>query len=175
MSSDAPKHVLRNKNFKSSVFNSIPIYLYYTFVISLSYLQIIYIILYVFQRNVIIKCRTSYNSKLLNRWKEHNLNLMVTLFPLCYAIQPFKPSRCIKASFYILKNRLNFPTTKGFSTKISMKLVCQYMVIFFNFKPHQIIFHPLEVKGWNYSYLFNFRPNMYISLCLNTHFILYHF
>ena len=37
------------------------------------------------------------------------------------------------ASFYIPENRLNFPTTKGFRTKISMKLVYQYVVILFNF------------------------------------------
>ena len=43
---------------------------------------------------------------------------------------PFKPPR---ASFYIPENRLNFSTTKGFRTKISMKLVHQYVVIFFNF------------------------------------------
>ena len=54
--------------------------------------------------------------------------------------QPFQPSRCIKASFYIPENRLNFHTIKGFRTNISMKLVYQYMAIFFNFKPHQIIF-----------------------------------
>ena len=35
----------------------------------------------------------------------------------------FKPSRCIKASFYIPENRLNFPTTKGFRMKIFMQLV----------------------------------------------------
>ena len=44
-----------------------------------------------------------------------------------------KPSRCIKASFYIPENILNFPTTKGFRTKISTKLAYQYMTIFFNF------------------------------------------
>ena len=27
-------------------------------------------------------------------------------------VQPFKPSRCIKASFYIPENRLNFPSTR---------------------------------------------------------------
>ena len=51
-----------------------------------------------------------------------------------------KPSRCIKASFYIPENRLNFPTTGGFKMKISMKLVYQYMAIFINFHPLQIIF-----------------------------------
>ena len=38
---------------------------------------------------------------------------------------PFKPPRCIKASFYIPENTLNFPTAEGFRTKISMKLVYQ--------------------------------------------------
>ena len=36
---------------------------------------------------------------------------------------PFRPSRCIKASFYSPENSLNCPTTKGFRTKISMELV----------------------------------------------------
>ena len=48
-------------------------------------------------------------------------------------LKPFQPSRCIKASFYIPENRLNFPTIKGAKTKISMKLVYQYVVIFFLF------------------------------------------
>ena len=47
--------------------------------------------------------------------------------------KPFNPPRCIKASFYIPKNGLNFPTTKVFRTEISMKLVYKYMAIFFNF------------------------------------------
>ena len=54
--------------------------------------------------------------------------------PISY-MKPFKPSRCIKASFYIAENRLNFPTTGRFRMKISLKLVYQYMVIFFNFSP----------------------------------------
>ena len=45
--------------------------------------------------------------------------------------QPFKSPRCIKASFYIPENNLNFPKTRGFRTKIPIKLVYQYMVIFF--------------------------------------------
>ena len=62
-------------------------------------------------------------------------------------LQPFKHSRCIKASFYISENRPNFPTTKGFRTKISMKLVCQYMVIFFNFLTTSSHLHPLQVEN----------------------------
>ena len=38
-----------------------------------------------------------------------------------------------EASFYIPENRLNFPTTKGFRTKIPMKLAYKNMAIFFNF------------------------------------------
>ena len=33
-----------------------------------------------------------------------------------------------------------FPTTKGLRMKISMKLVYQYIAIFFNFHPLQLIF-----------------------------------
>ena len=62
-------------------------------------------------------------------------------------LQPFKPSRCIKASFYITENRLNFPTTKGFRTKISMKLLYQYMAIFITFPPTSNHLHPLQVEN----------------------------
>ena len=51
-----------------------------------------------------------------------------------------KPSRCIKASSYISENRLNFPTTRGFRIKNSMKLVYQYIAFFLIFHPLQIIF-----------------------------------
>ena len=49
------------------------------------------------------------------------------------SLKPFKPSRCIKGSFYIPENRPNFPITKDFRMNISMKLVNQY--IYFNFSP----------------------------------------
>ena len=58
---------------------------------------------------------------------------------------PCRPSRCIKASFHIPEKRLNFPTTKDFRMKISMKLVYQYMVIFFIFSPTSNHLHPLQV------------------------------
>ena len=60
-------------------------------------------------------------------------------------VQPFKPSRSIKASFYIPENRLNFSTTKGF--RMTMKLVYQYMAIFFNFSLTLNHFHPLQVEN----------------------------
>ena len=56
--------------------------------------------------------------------------------PLLRPFEPLKPSRCIKASFDTHENSLNFPKTKGFRTKISMKLVYQYMAIFFNLLNH---------------------------------------
>ena len=56
----------------------------------------------------------------------------------------YNPSRCIKASFYIPENRLNFPTTKGFRKKNSTKLFYQYMAIFFNFSPSSNHLHPLQ-------------------------------
>ena len=58
-----------------------------------------------------------------------------------------KPSRCIKASFYIPEIRPNFPTTKGFRMKISMKLVYQYMAIFITFSPTSNHLHPLQVEN----------------------------
>ena len=58
-----------------------------------------------------------------------------------------RPSRSIKASFYIPVNRLNFPTTEGFVIKMSLKLIYQYMVIFFNFRPTSNHLHPLQVEN----------------------------
>ena len=62
-------------------------------------------------------------------------------------LKPFKASRCIKASFYIPGNRLNFPTTKDLRRKISMKLFDQYMAIFFNLPPTSSHLHPLQVEN----------------------------
>ena len=58
-----------------------------------------------------------------------------------------KLSRCIKTSFYIPESRLNFSTTKGFKMNISMKLVYQYMTIFFTFSPTSNHLHPLQVEN----------------------------
>ena len=63
------------------------------------------------------------------------------------AKRTFKPSRCIRASFYIPENTLNFLTTRGFRMKISMKLVYQYMAIFFNFSSTSSHLHPLQVEN----------------------------
>ena len=57
------------------------------------------------------------------------------------------PPRCIKASFNIPENRLKFPTTGGFRTKISIKLVYQYMAIFLNFSPTLNYLNPLQVEN----------------------------
>ena len=62
-------------------------------------------------------------------------------------LQPFKPSRCIKTSFHIPENRLNFPITKGFRIKISMQLAYQYIAIFFNFSTTSNHLHPLQVEN----------------------------
>ena len=45
----------------------------------------------------------------------------------------FNPLSPHDASFYIPENRLDFPITMGLKLKISMKLVYQYMAVFFNF------------------------------------------
>ena len=62
-------------------------------------------------------------------------------------LKPFEPSRCIKASFYIPDNRLNFPTTEGFKTKIPMKPVYKYMAIYFIFSLTSSHLHPLQVEN----------------------------
>ena len=53
----------------------------------------------------------------------------------------------VKASFYIPENRLIFSTTKGFRTQISMKLVHQFIYIFFNFQTTSNQLHPLQVEN----------------------------
>ena len=45
------------------------------------------------------------------------------------------------------ENRLNFLTTSGFWNEIPMKLVYQYMAIFFNFSPTSNHLHPLQVEN----------------------------
>ena len=61
-------------------------------------------------------------------------------------INPLSPSRCIKALFYIHEKTLNCPT-KGFGTKMSVKLVYQYMGIFFTFSPTSHHLHSLQVEN----------------------------
>ena len=58
--------------------------------------------------------------------------------------KPFKPSRCIKASFYIPENRPYFSTTGGFRIKISMKLV-------YNTWQFSWIFHLLQIIFIHYK------------------------
>ena len=77
----------------------------------------------------------------MRHWRLKGLSRMKQPF------NPFEPSRCINASFYIPENRLNFPTTKGFRTKMYMKMVYQYMVIFFTFPTTLNHFHPLQVEN----------------------------
>ena len=67
--------------------------------------------------------------------------------PMMAYLKPFKTSRCIKASFHISENTIYSPTTKGFRREISMKLVYQYMAIFFNFSPTSNHLHPLQVEN----------------------------
>ena len=52
----------------------------------------------------------------------------------------FKPSRCIKASFQIAENRLNFPTSKGFRIIVFKKWVTNTWQFSLMSHPLQIIF-----------------------------------
>ena len=66
---------------------------------------------------------------------------------LNHMFMPFKPSRCIKASFHIPENRLNCPTTRDFRMNIPMKLVYQHMEILFTFSLTSNHLHPLQVEN----------------------------
>ena len=57
------------------------------------------------------------------------------------------PPQCIKESFYIPENSLNFLISKVFRIKISMKLVYQYMAIFCYFLITSNHLHPLQVEN----------------------------
>ena len=62
-------------------------------------------------------------------------------------LYPLSPHDALKHNFTSLKNRLNFPTTKGCRLKISMKLFYQYMANFFYFSLTSNHFHPLQVEN----------------------------
>ena len=74
-------------------------------------------------------------------------DIKAVLLEININVHPSKPSRCIKASFYIPENRPNFSTTKSFRTKISTKLVYQYIAIFFNISTTSNHLHPLQVEN----------------------------
>ena len=61
-------------------------------------------------------------------------------------VNPLSPHDALKHHFKSLKTDL-IPTTKGFKTNISRKLVYQYMVIFFNFQTPSSHLHPLQVEN----------------------------
>ena len=66
------------------------------------------------------------------------------------SINPFNPlyhHNALKHHFRFLKTRLNFPRTMDFKMKNFMKLVYQYMTIFFNFSSTSSHLHPLQVEN----------------------------
>ena len=64
-----------------------------------------------------------------------------------YVFNPLSPHDALKHHFISLQTHFNFPKIKGFRTKISMKLVYQYMSILFNFKTTSNHLHPLQVEN----------------------------
>ena len=97
---------------------------------------------------IIEKNKNTYSNIYMNSLMKHDKKTLIDHFNanqdssrfkfILSADKPFKPSRCIKASFYITVNILNFPTTEGFIIQISTKLIYKYMVIF-------LVFHPLQI------------------------------
>ena len=88
------------------------------------------------------------------RWQDlfvHDpcLTLVIHAMCLCYAVcsNPLSPHDAPKASVCVSENRLNFPITRGFRMNISMKLVYQYMAVFFTFSPTSSHLHPLQVEN----------------------------
>ena len=62
-------------------------------------------------------------------------------------VNHLSPHDALKHHFTFLKTDLIFSTTRAFRTKISMKLVNQYMTIFINFSPTLSHLHPLQVEN----------------------------
>ena len=62
-----------------------------------------------------------------------------------FSFNPLSPHDALKHRFASLKNRINFPTTKGFRMNIPMKLVYQFMTFFFNFYTTLNHLHSLQV------------------------------
>ena len=80
-------------------------------------------------------------------------------------VSPLSPHDALK--------QLNFPTTKGFRMKIHMKLVYQYMAIFFNFLPTSNHLHPLQVEncGSNSRLAVDIDDNVKLRLERVEHFL----
>ena len=77
-------------------------------------------------------------------WRFKGLIWFIGRLNHCY---PLSPHDALKHHFTSLKNRLNFPTTKGFRRKISIQLFYQYITIFPNFSPTPTHLHPLQVEN----------------------------
>ena len=69
------------------------------------------------------------------------------VMPLACIFLTLEALTLIKAAYYFPENRPNFPTTKGFRMKISMRLAYQYIAIFFNFTATSNHLHPLQVDN----------------------------
>ena len=63
------------------------------------------------------------------------------------SFNPLSPHAALKHHFTSLKTDLIFGQLKGFKTKISMKLVYQYVAIFFNFWTTSSYLRPLQVEN----------------------------
>ena len=62
-------------------------------------------------------------------------------------LNPLSPHDALKHHFTSLKTVLIFLQLGGFRTKISIKLIYQYMVIFFIFQTTSSHLHPLQVEN----------------------------
>ena len=72
--------------------------------------------------------------------------MLVIVFCI-YLFNPLSPHDALKQHFTSLKTDLIFLQLGGSRMNISMKLVYQYMVIFFTFSPTSNHLHPLQVEN----------------------------
>ena len=64
-------------------------------------------------------------------------------------LKPLSLHDALKHHFISLKRSPNFPIIMVFRMNISMKLVYQYMIIFFVFSPASTHLHPLQVENYD--------------------------
>ena len=79
-------------------------------------------------------------------WGRHQVNIS-SLAERHTSFNPLRPHDALNHHIIISEKRLDFPTTKGFSREIAMKLLYQFMAIFVNFSPTSSHFHPLQVEN----------------------------
>ena len=80
-------------------------------------------------------------------WMLHDHDAHANLDDPPTLINPVSPQDALKHHFTSLKKDLIFLQQRVWKREIFLKLIYQYMVIFFNFSPTSNHLHPLQVKN----------------------------